>query len=111
MLLLILSAVTVALMIMGSVIACKKTPKDASFPMQWGMDGTVNYRASKLVAASVFPAIAVITLAILTLTFMAVEGAGASSIFALGVVGFNCILLLAIHIGFMYFGVRNVNEK
>ena len=111
MLLLILPAVTIALMILGSVIACKKTPKDAHFPMQIGMDGKVNYRASKLVAASVFPAIAVITLGILTLTFMAVEGAGASSIFVVGIVGFNCILLLAIHIGFMYFGVRNVNEK
>ena len=58
MLLLILSAVTIALMILGSVIACKKTPKDARFPMQWGMDGKVNYRAPKIVAASLFPAIA-----------------------------------------------------
>jgi len=111
MLLLLISTITIALMILGSVIAYKKTPKDARFPMQWGMDGKVNWRASKTVAVSLFPAVAVVIIGFLILMLGLVGGDKESINILFGVILFNCVLLTAIHLGFMYFGVRDIRKR
>lgn len=56
----------VALMAVMSAVALARAPPNAQWPMQWGFRGEVGWRAPGLAAVAVAPALAALTLFVMT---------------------------------------------
>ena len=96
-------------MIMASITAYKKAPKDAQFPMQTGLNGEVSWRAPKIIAVSFFPALTVL---IYTLFFIILPPSSkdVSPFILPTLIGTNAVILLGIHASFLYFGFHDVQK-
>ena len=106
---LILASITLLVMIIASIAAYKKVPKDAQFPMQTGLNGEVSWRAPKIIAVSFFPALTVLIFA-LFFVILPPNSTAISPLILPTLIGTNAVILLGIHSGFLYFGVHDVRK-
>ena len=97
-----------AAMVLISVIALIKAPKDADLPMQWGIDGKVGWTAKPKLAVTVVPLVAIPCLAIAPIMAMMMPNIpdGIHMFTALGI----GVPLVLIHAGHMYFAIRSVKK-
>ena len=106
---LIFASITLLVMIMASITAYKKAPKDAQFPMQTGLNGEVNWRAPKIIAVSFFPALTALIFA-LFFVILPPSSKDVSPFILPTLIGTNAVILLSIHASFLYFEVHDVQK-
>jgi len=99
--------VLVAAMALASLWVLVRTRSVAHlrFPLHWGLDGTVNWRAPRWVGLSIVPALAVVTL--LLMQALVGEGAHRIAVLSASVAG----VYLAAHLVYLYFALRDVRAR
>lgn len=107
-----ITIIGVIVMLAISALAYIKAPAGAKLPMQWGLDGTVNWRAHKIWAVLIFP----ITLTLCNGLLISLEAVfnvddPMAETVIIGVAGFQAALMLVLHIGYLYFALRDVRRN
>lgn|SRR5690606_14183980 len=96
----------VGLMVLMSIAAWARTPADAQLPMQWGIDGRPNWRASRTVALFFAPALAALVLLLFMLALRDVQD---ERFRVLPIVA--AIVFVLAHAGHLVFALLDVHAK
>ncbi len=103
------SAIMLAVMLIISVIAYIKAPKEADLPMQWGLNGQVNWTMKPKYGVLIVPLLALICLCIpIAMDLALPEIPKGIHMFSALVIG---LPLIVIHAGHMYFALKSVTKN